>query len=360
MNVYKIQPNYLIKQSFTIICLLCSFNMCMGQSPEKQNVVTGIDFSGCDLGPIKSIKFYKPDVPTDYYEAISEIDFHFITNWEFLMKNVNIESLPQGFDYFSRLDNSRFFIVVKLSSQASNTVGNTITGNLLSLSPNSPATILDQITNLELTKVAGNTNIYESKPLMIVSDNDIVDDNFDEQPTGDDPPPIDDPTIDNTDDEGIDLTIYGAIGGKLKMSYSFDNSTEEKEIAICDPSESTNDFQSLSDMEKTNDTKVKKVKLNLISLVDPVTEEPYFSKAEILNEVVNVQNTYGQVCLKFVNTDMNDFTENDIMEIIPPLMNGSYDYLDDGIDIGGFNTPETSEMALLIDEIKDTTTPNSA
>lgn len=285
----------LIKQAFYLImlmnCILLLGIDVHGQSANMgQSNTEFLDFS---CGP--RIKIVDAN--------FSKTEYANIATWEDIL-DVNANGLLENFNTdFNQIDQDRFYIEIKAPGEE----GNTITAKLESLKPESQA-INDEINDMVLNRIDNTSKWFRSDAIMIVMDEDEVDDNFDTQDDGNS-------EWDANDDVGSDPTIYGEIGGEIKVTFG----ANEKRVAICPMGA------------------IKTVNLNVYIATNDAGI-PYVSPDLILQQLEVAKSVYYQSC---INLSVN------VMEQFTPTIN-----LINGLNAGNLLV-ESPDVRMLINQVKN-------
>jgi hypothetical protein len=176
--------------------------------------------------------------------------------------------------------------------------------------------------------------------LIAVVDNDEIDDDFDNDPSGQNT------DYDGTDDGSDDRTIWAELEGVLRAKYYRGGKlVAEKQVTVC-----TRQHRRL-------------VKLNIISMKSRTNGQPYWTKEEILREIRRLENdlnsgrankAWAQACIRFVNRNGQEITEADIQERDQPQgVDLDSDGLEEFITDQQGNILETDEERALIGGVKD-------
>ena len=238
---------------------------------------------------------------------------------------------------FKELDEERFYIRVYDPEVSSGNVMVTVESFARGSDPLIDPAIDQQ--NDVILMPQGNS-IFKSGSCLLVTDNDSVDDDFDN-------PPSPNGALDGTDDAGDDPTIYAVQGGKLKMTYTpVIGSPFNKIIDICDILPNPNPAPPITEIVKA------KVRLNIISM-DDGNGSFYFTDAEIMTEIGQLNKGWGQCCIRFVNSAGNEIMTTDISHQSPPSTVDLTNGLETNTSIVNSNFDLDAEEKALLDEVKD-------
>jgi len=151
------------------------------------------------------------------------------------------------------------------------------------------ASAIDQQEGIVL--ISNGANTYRSEACLLVTDNDMVDDNFPELSPSGNPSPIF--GWDGIDDTGNDPTIYAVCRGKLKLTYN----GVTKIIDVCDnaPKE------------------VREVKLNIINMKNDEGSGTFFEPSEIMTALTSMQKTWAQCCIRFKDKNGGELDITDVV-----------------------------------------------
>ncbi len=291
------------KSVINIFFIFCGF-IAYGQALEKQTTTETLDF---DCTGIK-IKFFDSEV--------EKPDYIIPANWNFLHTTgitpfVQDPAPGEEVD-FTLLMPEHFFVEIKSTDEEDDEIFGTLE------SYDAEGNLIDKITDFRLGQAAG-TNFFGSKNIILVSDIDKFDDDFDDEDCPTEIPGNYD--YDNVDDIGTDRSIACKIGGKIKAIYQ----DEFEEINICGGNDG-----------------VKTVKLNIYVTNKLINGEsvPVIDDNEIANQVEYANKKYAQSCINFTYSSQNLPT--------PESVN-----LSDGLYIGTATSNfETPEMINLINPVK--------
>ena len=244
--------------------------------------------------------------------------------------------------FFTRYDNRRFF--VKVTDKSQNRPGVLHLHSFRRGANPKKDDPDDEISNIAFHQDYSNPQqgIFITHPLIAVVDNDTIDDDFDNDPSGQNT------GYDGIDDESDDRTIWAELEGVLRAKYYRGGKlVAEKQVTVC-----------------TRQYSRRLVKLNIISMKSRTNGQPYWTKEEILREIRRLGNdlnsgrankAWAQACIRFVNRNGQEITEADIQEREQPQgvnlddLEGLNDFRTD--DSG--NIQETLEERNLIGAVKD-------
>ena len=268
------------------------------------------------------------------------------------INHVHIALWDKSFDnnnmvkqFFTRYDDRRFFIRVIDKSKSALGMLHLYSfrrgANPKTSNPD------DEIRNIAFHKDYSNPQqgIFITRPLIAVVDNDIIDDDFEDDSSGQNT------EYDGTDDGNDDRTIWAELEGVLRAKYYRNGKlVAERQVTVC-----TRQHRRL-------------VKLNIISMKSRVNNQPYWTKEEILKEIKRVEGdinsgrankAWAQACIRFVNRNGQEITEADIQEREQPqgVDLDDKDGLDEFTEIidaaGNLRIVETAEEKALINGVKD-------
>ena len=281
----------------TFFFIFCGFSG-YGQALEKQTTTETLDF---DCLGIK-VKFLDNNFDEPDYLITANWENFFTDGSSFLEENF-AQYLPQ-----------HFRVEVKSTGEETNE----IMGTLESLDAEN--NVIDQITNFSLSKPVGDptSDFFGSKGIILVSDIDEIDDDFDMEACID--PEGIPGNFDYEDDVGNDITIGCEVGGKLRATYQ----NKVKEINICG---------GVFD--------VKNVHLNIFiaKLSDSDPTSIVITTEEVVSEVEFAIQKYNQCCINLTHSIQ-------IIEQTPIGVD-----LSNGLDMTD-NPSETNEMKALIEYVK--------
>jgi len=235
-----------------------------------------------------------------------ETDYLSFALWEDIL-DINSTGLYNADEDFNEEDIDRFYIEMKLPGEPSDEIAVDI------VSKDADDNEVDQINELVLTRTQGSR--FRSEAILLVMENDMIDDDFDNPTVG-----AFESTWDNEDDGSLDPTIYGKMGGKIEASYTQDITTETD---VCPPAA------------------VKNVALKVYVMKD-ADGEPFVSSALVTSQIEMTKVLFQQACLKINTVSIEEVTPGNSID------------LSDGLTIADNPLVESQELNNLITQVKDT------
>ena len=305
-----------------------------GDSYKDHEVKPALEVNAEHNNPI--IEFVRQEGDWQSQNFVS-INYVHIALWDKSFDNNNMVK-----QFFTRYDDCRFFIRVIDKSKSAPGMLHLYSfrrgANPKTSNPD------DEICNIAFHNDYSDPQqgIFITRPLIAVVDNDIIDDDFEDDPSGQNT------EYDGTDDGSDDRTIWAELEGVLRAKYYRNGKlVAERQVTVC-----THQHRRL-------------VKLNIVSMKSRVNNQPYWTKEEILKEIKRLK-AWAQACIRFVNRNGQEITEADILERDQPKgvdldSDSDNDGQPDGLDefhtitdaSGNIHIVETDEERALISGLKD-------
>jgi len=290
-----------INQTLKSIFSLCLFFSLPTIFLSAQDDITILHNASFNFGCGTSTSINILDVDGDVTDIVG------VAPWSFIFEQGTIAAVEQSLENFNENSIDRFFVEVEKEGVA----GDEIFGELSSLLGTNE---IDKISLMKFTRVS-TSNRFRSTPIILVTDNDKIDDDFDEDNCSDPPG-----TWDNVDDIDIDPTIFGVIGGHIKASFD----SEEAIVNICEGA-------------------IKTVTVNAY-IMQSSNGTPYAIQSFVESQLDKAIDLMGMACLE-VNYSIQFLTEGVGVD------------LSNGIDIP-LQLVESDEMEKLIQPVKDLSSGN--